>query len=149
MRFDRFGTRTILSRLLSLFRRPVFLLFTIWGNGCLLLGAWFFHRLESGRNPGVASYLDSVAWAVGTFTTVGHSTVTPQTEEGKILWIVMMLGGSIFLWSYMALFVGALVSPEIGEVERELKRDIKLEEAAMQRLDRISEELGRISAKLG
>lgn len=32
----------------------------------------------------------------------------------------MMMGGAIFLWSYMALFVGVLVDPDLEKLQREL-----------------------------
>jgi hypothetical protein len=40
---------------------------------------------------------------------------------GKVLGIVLMIGGTVFLWSYMALLVGAIVAPEMNFFEREIK----------------------------
>jgi hypothetical protein len=103
----------------ALVRTPLFWLITLWGNFCILAGAALFHWFESGLNPELHDFLDSLSWAVGIVTTVGTS-FGPVTSLGKVLGIGMMMGGALFLWSYMALFVGALVDPELREIEREV-----------------------------
>ncbi len=40
---------------------------------------------------------------------------------------MMMIAGSLFLWSYTALFAGALVAPELRDLEQEVKELGKLE----------------------
>ena len=59
-------------------------------------------------------------WAVGMATTVGGGSIEPVTPTGKVLSIMMMMGGTLFLWSYMALFVGAFVNPELKLIEHEV-----------------------------
>ncbi len=108
---------TVKRRLLALVRTPFFWVITLWGNTCLIGCAVAFHALEGGLNPGVHSFLDSLHWAVGIATTVGGGGINPITAGGKIVSILMMMGGAIFLWSYMALFVGAFVSPELKIIE--------------------------------
>ncbi len=71
-------------------------------------------------NPSIHGFLDSLFWAVGLATTVGSGNIHPITPAGKVLSIFMMMGGALFLWSYMAIFVGALVDPELRRIEREV-----------------------------
>jgi hypothetical protein len=68
----------------------------------------------------VVQFVDSLSWAVGMVTTVGGGTVYPVTLSGKILGIFMMMGGALFLWSYMALFIGILIEPELSHIQREV-----------------------------
>lgn len=102
-----------------LFRTQLFWMLTILGNGTVLGGALLFHWFEAGTNPAVTSFLDSLMWAVGLVTTVG-SSVAAVTVAGKIVTILMMMGGALFLWSYMALFIGFLVEPELSYIQREV-----------------------------
>ena len=108
-------------RLLTLFKQPVFLFFTVLGNGCIFAGALILYYFEHEINPMASTFLDCLSWAVGTVTTIGYGGITPMTTIGKIINIFMMIGGSLFLWSYMALFVTALISPELNHVEGEIK----------------------------
>ena len=60
-------------------------------------------------------------------TTVGSSQIYPMTLGGKVVSIFMMIGGSLFLWSYAGLFAGVLITPEIKFVEsglREIEQDV-------------------------
>lgn len=150
--------RAIGRRFYALFKQPFFILFTLWGNGCIFLGASVFYHLESGVNPHIQTFIDSLAWAVGTVTTIGYGGITPVTFAGKILDIFMMMGGSLFLWSYMALFVSALVSPELSTVEHEikdleqgltqLKQDISLDEKTTLKLTTLVKELNELMQNL-
>lgn len=112
--------RSLKKRLKSLLKVRIFWAITLFGNTCILVGALLFHWLESGANPNVAQFVDSLSWAVGIVTTVGSGTVAPVTTYGKILGIFMMMGGALFLWSYMALFIGILIEPELSHIQREV-----------------------------
>lgn len=114
------GLFTILRRLFSLVRTPVFWAFTLFGNLCIVGGALLLRRFESPTNPAANEFLECLIWAVGIVTTVGGGSLHPVTLEGKILMIFMMIGGAVFLWSYMAMFIGALVDPELRAIEREV-----------------------------
>ncbi len=115
-----FQLRTVRQRIVSLVRTPFFWVITLWGNAWIFGGAIVFHYFERGENTSVQTFLDSLTWAVGTVTTVGASNLYPVTTVGKVLNICMMMGGALFLWSYMALFVGAFVDPELRLIEREV-----------------------------
>lgn len=136
--------RTVKKRVFSLVRTPFFWLITLWGNSCVAFGAAAFHYLEAGKNPGVHHFLDSLVWAVGIVTTVGGGDINPVTSSGKVLSILMMMGGALFLWSYMALFVGAFVDPELKYIEREvseLQHDMEEGDQLLGRLRSLTSEL--------
>lgn len=108
-------------RLSTLFKQPIFWFITIFGHATILCGTFTFYYFEVGHNPNVQSFFDTFYWAISTVTTVGYGDVTPQTQGGKIIGIFMMIAGSLFLWSYTALFAGGLVAPELHLLEEEVK----------------------------
>jgi voltage-gated potassium channel len=112
--------RRFQKRLFALLSNTFFWVITLVVNSLALSGAFIFHHLESGQNPNIKSFLDSFGWSVGLITTIGFGDVVPVTNEGKILSILMMAGGTIFLWVYMAFFVSALISPELTRLEHEI-----------------------------
>lgn len=113
--------REILARLKRLLNQPVFWLVTFLGNGLVLLGAVSFYWAEAKVNPALQSFIDSLFWAVSTVTTVGYGSVVPVTFAGKVIGIGLMIFGTLFLWSYMALFVGAIISPDLTKLETEIR----------------------------
>lgn len=122
---------SVKRRILALLKTPFFWLISLWGNACICGGAVLFYRFEFGKNPAIQDALDCLLWAVGIATTVGGGNIYAVTQAGKVLSILMMMGGSIFLWSYMALFVGAFVDPELKDIEREVS------ELQQERLDSV------------
>ena len=49
------------------------------------------------RGGAIATYFDSVYFTVITLTTVGYGDITPVTDAGKMVTILMILGGVIFI----------------------------------------------------
>jgi voltage-gated potassium channel Kch len=139
-----FDTSVFRKRLLALFKQPVFIFMTLWGHSVIVLGTGALFYFEQGVNPKVESLLDTFTWAIGTVTTVGYGDFTPVTTEGKVVSIFMMILGSLFLWSYTALFAGALVAPELRLLEAGVKdlekdvhafeKDVQLEERSIEHL---------------
>lgn len=113
--------RSLRYRIMYLFRTPMFWWITIFGNSSVFGGASLFYWLESGSNPRLNSFLDGLMWSVGIVTTVGGTEIFASTTAGKILTIFMMMGGAIILWSYMALFVGVLVHPDLVKLQHEVE----------------------------
>lgn len=113
-------SRDIRRRIVHLLRSPLFWWITFWGNSSIFGGAAVFHLLEHGNNPNIHSFVDSLVWAVGTVTTVGGGAAQPVTLMGKIFSLFMMMGGAVFLWSYMGVFVGVLVDPELSAIQSEI-----------------------------
>ncbi|MDZ4678319.1 MAG: potassium channel family protein [Oligoflexia bacterium] len=112
--------RAIWRRVYFLIHQPLFWALTVFGHGITLLSSILFYYLEKNYNPEVQSFLDCLSWSTGLMTTIGYGVVVPVTTPGKILSIGMMLIGSLFLWSYMALFVRALLTPDLGHLEKEM-----------------------------
>jgi|GEM_PF-1420121 len=123
------GFRDWLHRL---FRQPVFLFVTVWGHLAILLGAIAFQHFEAEGNPAPHGFFSAYYWAISTATTVGSADVQPQTLGGKFVAILMMVTGSLFLWSYTALFAASLVTP----VMRRVGREVHLVEAGIEHLER-------------
>jgi len=136
----RLCPQLIRHRLLALIKTPLFWWITLWGNAFIVGGAIAIHLLESPLNPTIPSFLDSLSLAVGMVTTVGGGNVHPQSLLGKCLAMFMMMGGALFLWTYMALFVGALIDPVLSTIQREIseiQRDVQDEEQMLLRLKKI------------
>lgn len=114
-------SQVIRARLAPLVKMPAFWAVTVIGNGFILCGATGLYYFEKGTQSKPLTELDSLSWAIGLVTTVGYGNLTPVTTEGKILGILLMIGGTLFLWSYMGLLVGVLLAPDISLIEKELK----------------------------
>ena len=135
---------TILKRLGGLLRTPVFWLFTGFGNACIIGGALLYRHFEAPANPVAADFLECLLWAVGIVTTVGAGNLQPVTFAGKVLMVLMMVGGAVFLWSYMALFIGALVDPELRQIESDvsaLQQEAKDDDQILAELRRLTQDL--------
>jgi len=98
------------------------------GGGCLL---WIFEAPISGGRLG---FFDYMLWSVGMVTTIGYGDMTPQTFIGKFVVLGLMLFGTLFVWSYMALLMTGLIAPELASLERDVHdvekeiRELKLNE---------------------
>lgn len=113
--------RVFRRRLSMIVRQPIFIFITIWGHLAIAAGTLGLYYFEKDANPKIATLLDTFYWSIATVTTVGYGDAVPLTLGGKIVGILLMLLGSIFLWSYTALFAGGLVAPEIHLIEEEVK----------------------------
>ena len=124
-------------RLKPLIGMPVFWLLTLLGNGFVAFGAFVLFHIEAGHHDKPLTILDCVSWSVGLVTTIGYGDLVPVTEGGKLLGIVMMIGGTLFLWSYMALFVSILLAPDISLIESQIKgikRETSMDEKKLREL---------------
>lgn len=122
-----------IKRVMTFINHPLFWYMTIIGNGMILLGSLLLFQFESVHNPSL-SLMDSLLWSTGIITTVGYADYIPQTLPGKITVLGLMLLGTIFIWTYMAFFVSALISPALNSLEKEVHdvekevSDLKIEE---------------------
>lgn len=135
------GMKDFIGWLIRLFRQPIFMFVTLWGHAVIFLGAVAFRYLEAGANEQEPSLFHSYYWAISTATTVGSSDLVPATPGGKIVAILLMVFGSLFLWSYTALFAASFVAPAVQKMEREVgaevervEREILLDQATLQKL---------------
>lgn len=64
-------------------------------------------------------YLDYLLWSAGLVTTIGYGDYMAQTMIGKIIVLMTMLLGTLFIWSYMAFLVAGFFTPELKSLERD------------------------------
>lgn len=55
-------------------------------------------------------YMDALWWSFATATTTGYGDITPVTDAGKILSILLMLAGLGLFSMYTALFAEAILT---------------------------------------
>ncbi|MGZ3738925.1 MAG: potassium channel family protein, partial [Bdellovibrionota bacterium] len=92
----------------------------------------------------------SYYWAISTATTVGSADISPVTPGGKAVAILMMIFGSLFLWSYTALFAASFVGTAVRKVGREMEAEVErvergvlLDQATLQKLLRELEKINQ------
>ena len=88
---------------------PFFLLLTLIGNGFIILCGFLFYHLEKGVNPTVEKYLDAIWWSYTTATTTGYGNITPVTDPGKILSILLMITGLALFAMFTAFFADIIL----------------------------------------
>ncbi len=93
-----------------LLKSPFFVMLTIVGNGFIFLAGLLFWALEHDANPKVDRYMDAIWWGFATATTTGYGDITPVTDAGKILSILLMLAGLALFSMYTALFAETIIS---------------------------------------
>lgn len=115
-----------IRRIFSLFRHPVFIALSVFGNLVIFSSAILLFHFEKGINPQINTLLDTIWWATSTVTTVGYGDVIPITPNGRILGLFTMVIGTALFWSYTALFAEVILSKEIFDLEFELRSIQKL-----------------------
>jgi voltage-gated potassium channel len=104
--------------------------------GIVLLGATGMYLIEGDQNPSVKSFWDALWWAVTTTTTVGYGDVYPQTEEGRLIAVVLMVVGI----GVIGIFTATVASFFINAGENEMV-------AMKQQLEEIGAKLDRLLAE--
>ena len=61
------------------------------------IGSGIFFHVESPANPGVTNFGDAFYFTVVALTTVGFGDVTPSTDAGRLVTILMILSGIILI----------------------------------------------------
>ncbi len=83
----------------------------------------FVYVHQAGRNPAIASYVDALYFTVATLTTTGFGDITLVGETGKLLAVVVMIGGiALFIRLVQAIFMPAKIRyrcPECGLLKHE------------------------------
>ena len=120
MSYSKKQLRLFRQRFKALFDHPFFWILTIVGNMIILLGSSLLWIFETTNRNTPITFLDCILWSAGTVTTVGYSDFTPQTTAGKLTILVLMLAGTLFVWSYMAFLVTGLIAPELSSLERDV-----------------------------
>jgi voltage-gated potassium channel len=94
-----------ISLLFDVFRSPILLTVAACGNFILLICSALFYHFEKGVNAQVHGPLDALWWAFATVTTVGYGDVAPVTIPGRLVAIVLMIGGVTCFVGFTALLV--------------------------------------------
>lgn len=108
------------KRFFALFKHPFFWILTFVGNFIILLGGSLLYFFEFNTQQPPITFLDSILWSTGTVTTVGYGNYQPQSFSGKLTILFLMMTGTLFVWSYMAFLVTALMAPELTLLEKEV-----------------------------
>lgn len=109
-------------RFRTLFKSSVFWLLTATGNMIILCGSFALYYFEAMSAPIKFEFIDCLLWSTSLTTTIGYHTFAPQTFGGKMTVILLMLFGTVFVWSYMAFLVSALIAPELTAIEEEVQK---------------------------
>lgn len=118
----RIGWKHFRKQIFRMLISPIFLVLTLFGNSVMALGAVVFYFLEHPENTKVASFLDALWWSVTTVTTVGYGDIIPHTAAGKILGMLLMLGGTAIFSCFTAYFAGMMLSIDLEEIEQDLAK---------------------------
>ncbi len=102
--------KIFLYEIKTMFTSPSFVFLTFMGNGLIILTSLVFYHLEVDANPKVERYMDALWWSFATATTTGYGDITPVTDAGKILSILMMLVGLALFSMYTALFAETILT---------------------------------------
>jgi voltage-gated potassium channel len=89
---------------------------------------------SSAEGEGVSTW-DGVWWAITTMTTVGYGDLSPETNVGRVVAIVVMLVGIGFIAILTAAlaerFVAHEVKEEVAEAEAEIVEQVEETQAAL------------------
>ncbi|MBY0314869.1 MAG: potassium channel family protein [Bdellovibrionales bacterium] len=107
-------------RLTALLKHPFFWVLTVCGNSMIIAGTLSFYIFETPYRKHPLSLMDCLLWSTGIVTTIGYSNNEAFTFAGKLTILILMLGGTLFLWSYMAFLVSALITPELSSLENDI-----------------------------
>ena len=118
--------------------------------GVILLGASGLYVIERGQNDGLTSFGDALWWAVSTTTTVGYGDIYPQTGEGRLIAVLLMLTGigviGVFTATIASLFMIEDEEDEFNGLHKRFDElEAKLDRLLSERNERVDE--GRPSAR--
>ena len=99
-------------------------------------GAAAFDAVEKDPNTDL---WDGAWWAITTVTTVGYGDISPVTDAGRVIAIVVMLSGIGFVALLTAAlaqqFIGQAVEDEVEEAESDLMVELRKITARLDRLE--------------
>lgn len=90
-----------------------FITLSFFGNAIVSFFAITIYFVEKDVNPKINSLIDAFWWSFATTTTVGYGDITPITDLGKIIGMLLMLIGVAIFGIYTALFARAILDDEI------------------------------------
>ncbi|MFH1650703.1 MAG: ion channel [Chloroflexota bacterium] len=81
----------------------------IYGLGLVIIAATIVASVEGGPGATIHSFQDALWWSVVTITTVGYGDMVPVTLAGRVVGILLMLGGIAFFSGVTANLASFLV----------------------------------------
>jgi len=91
----------------------------------IIIGGGMVFVAESGINKQFSHFIDSLWWGAVTITTVGYGDMTPSSNTGRIIAVIMMFGGivltSIFSGTIASIFVDRKIQEGRGLQEVNLR----------------------------
>jgi len=96
---------------------------------------------EGEKESNIRTPFDALWWAVSTMTTVGYGDKVPVTVEGKVVAMILMIGGVGLFGVLTGLFARLFVEPEFRREDVELR-------AVLTELQMLHEKLDRLEARL-
>jgi voltage-gated potassium channel len=70
----------------------------------------------AGENPKLENFFDAIYWAVITITTVGYGDISPQTNEGQFVTMILIIGG-IGIISFMTSIMTTAMTQKLHEAK--------------------------------
>jgi voltage-gated potassium channel len=119
-------------------------LLTAFGGGAA------FAAVEKGHNDQVHNSWDGLWWAISTMTTVGYGDVSPETNSGRMIAIVVMVVGIGFLTMLIGSVAQRFIEPVVREAETEVERELDVAESDVRaELREIAARLQALERRLG
>lgn len=91
----------------------------------IVIGGGLVFLVESGTNGEFSRFVDSLWWGAVTITTVGYGDMTPVSNPGRLVAVMMMFGGivltSIFSGTIASIFVNRKIQEGRGLQEVNLR----------------------------
>ena len=84
----------------------------ILGLAFVFASAFFCGFLENRVGPNHLEAIDCLEWSVSAVTGAGYSNIVARTPAGRILNMIVVFGGTIYIWSLVAAVVGFFVSSD-------------------------------------
>lgn len=100
------------DQLAQFMKRPALLFLTIVTTTSVVGFSLLIFTFEAEINPDITTLLDALYFSVTTFTTIGFGDITPVTNLGKILTMLMMIEGAGLFASYTAVIAATLLQAE-------------------------------------
>jgi voltage-gated potassium channel len=82
------------------------------------MGGAIMYIFEGHKNPKIANLFDAIYWSLITISTVGYGDITPVSQEGKILTMVLIVFGIGFIS-----FATSIIASAFAEKLEELKTE--------------------------
>jgi voltage-gated potassium channel len=80
------------------------------------IGGAIIYVFEAHTNPKVDTIFDAIYWSLITISTVGYGDITPVTEEGKVLTMVLIVVGIGFI-SFSTSIIASAFTEKLQEVK--------------------------------